>query len=102
MGWLFVCFDLPVGTNDERRMAARFRHDLIKDGYIMLQFSVYARSCPTMERYNTHVRRLRNVTPQKGEVRALFITDTQWTRMEIFRGTTKPPPEKIPEQLLLF
>jgi CRISPR-associated protein Cas2 len=43
--WLFVLFDLPVGTKDERRAASRFRNFLKDDGYMMLQFSVYARVC---------------------------------------------------------
>lgn len=102
MGWLFVCFDLPVETTEERRIASRFRKDLIKDGYIMIQFSVYARPCPTPDRKETHLRRLRFLVPDSGEVRCLYITDTQWKRMEIFRGKVRPPPERLPEQLLLF
>ena len=43
--WLFVFFDLPVGTKAERRVATRFRNFLKDDGYMMLQFSVYARVC---------------------------------------------------------
>ena len=35
--WMFVLFDLPVGTKDERRAAARFRNFLKDDGYMMLQ-----------------------------------------------------------------
>ncbi len=41
--WLFVFFDLPVGTKAERNTATRFRNFLKDDGYMMLQFSVYAR-----------------------------------------------------------
>lgn len=41
--WLFVFFDLPVKTKPERRTATRFRNFLLKDGYMMIQFSVYAR-----------------------------------------------------------
>ena len=41
--WLMVFFDLPVGTRTERRHATRFRNYLKRDGFLMLQFSVYAR-----------------------------------------------------------
>ena len=37
MGWLIVCFDLPVEEKEERRLAARFRKDLLDLGYFMLQ-----------------------------------------------------------------
>ncbi len=43
--WLFVFFDLPVTTKIERKTAARFRKDLMKDGFTMMQFSVYIRHC---------------------------------------------------------
>ena len=39
--WLYVMFDLPVETKSQRRVAARFRKDLLKDGFTMHQFSVY-------------------------------------------------------------
>ncbi len=38
--WLFVFFDLPVGTKTERRNATRFREFLKDNGFMMLQFSV--------------------------------------------------------------
>ena len=36
-------FDLPVLTDDEQKMASHFRKDLLDSGYLMIQFSVYAR-----------------------------------------------------------
>jgi CRISPR-associated protein Cas2 len=38
--WVFVFFDLPVGSKEERRTATRFRNFLKDDGYMMQQFSV--------------------------------------------------------------
>ena len=39
--WLFVFFDLPVTTKKERKDATQFRKSLEKDGFSMMQFSVY-------------------------------------------------------------
>ena len=50
MGWMLVLFDLPVTTKRERGQATRFRKKLLDDGYSMLQFSVYMRSCGSWER----------------------------------------------------
>ena len=47
---ILVFFDLPVKTKAERRRATRFRKDLIDDGYIMLQLSVYSRICKGVSR----------------------------------------------------
>jgi len=41
--WLFVFFDLPVVTAVERRQAILFRKNLDKDGFSMMQYSVYIR-----------------------------------------------------------
>ena len=43
MAWVIVFFDLPVDTPEARKTAGDFRKDLIRDGYFMVQFSVYAR-----------------------------------------------------------
>ena len=40
---VMVFFDLPVGTTAERREYARFRKGLIRDGFVMMQESVYCK-----------------------------------------------------------
>lgn len=102
MAWVMVFFDLPVGTPEERRDAANFRKDLIKDGYMMVQFSVYARPCGSADRVETQVRRLRAKIPARGEVRGLLITDAQWGRMIVVRSQQKEKPEDMPEQMMFF
>ncbi|KXK26411.1 MAG: CRISPR-associated endoribonuclease Cas2 [candidate division WS6 bacterium OLB20] len=42
---ILVLFDLPVSDKDARRAYSRFHKFLEKDGYDMLQFSVYCRLC---------------------------------------------------------
>ena len=42
---MLVFFDLPVTKKEERKAAARFRSFLLKEGYYMVQFSVYSRVC---------------------------------------------------------
>ncbi|MEK7675812.1 MAG: CRISPR-associated endonuclease Cas2 [Verrucomicrobiota bacterium] len=102
MAWVMVFFDLPVGTPEERRDAANFRKDLVKDGYFMVQFSVYARPCGTADRVETQVRRLKSKIPAKGEVRGLLISDAQWGRMIVMRSQQKVDSEKMPEQMMFF
>jgi CRISPR-associated protein Cas2 len=102
MAWLLVFFDLPVGSNEERNAANRFRKDLIEDGYLRVQFSVYARPCGSADKVETHVRRLKPKLPAQGEVRSLIISDAQWGRMAIYRNTEPADPESMPRQLLFF
>ena len=42
-------FDLPVETDEERRAYRTFRKNLIKEGFIMIQYSVYVRVCPNRD-----------------------------------------------------
>ena len=56
---MIVFFDLPVQTKTERRHATAFRNFLLKDGYHMLQFSVYARVCNGNDAVKKHESRLR-------------------------------------------
>ncbi len=39
-------FDLPMETTQEKRQYRLFRKELIANGFEMLQFSVYYRTCP--------------------------------------------------------
>ena len=71
-------FDLPVLTDTERKTASRFRKDLLDGGYLMIQFSIYARPCVSYEQMDTHIARVKAIVPEAGNVRMMFITDEQW------------------------
>ena len=100
--WLFVVFDLPVVTKKARRDYTRFRKSLLAQGFTMLQYSVYARFCPSEEAGIAYRYRVRLALPPEGEVRLLSVTDRQFGKMEVFMAKKRKPAEKPPEQLLLF
>lgn len=100
--WLIAMFDLPVETIENRRNYTRFRKVLLKDGFMMLQYSVYARYLPSEEAADAHRRTVRSCIPPLGQVRLLAITDHQFGRMEVFHGKKPREPEEPPEQILLF
>ncbi len=95
-------FDLPVETAENRRNYTRFRKALLKDGFMMLQYSVYARFIPSEEAAATHRRVVRAVIPPLGQVRIVALTDHQFGKMEVFYGRKPRPAEDPPMQLLLF
>jgi CRISPR-associated protein Cas2 len=99
--WVIVFFDLPVTTRPQRTAAARFRNDLLNDGYMMLQFSVYARMCRAQEAVDKHIRRVQAMCPKVGSIRSLQVTDKQFARMKILLGN-RAPDECIDGQQLLF
>lgn len=79
MGWLFVCFDLPVVEKEELKMANNFRKDLLKLGYSMLQNSIYIRSCVTYDRTEQYIKIIKDIAPCTGQVNIFYITDIQWS-----------------------
>lgn len=100
--WLMAMFDLPVDTKEHRREYTRFRSFLLKKGFVMLQFSVYARSLPSEESALAYRRQLRLALPPGGEVRLMAVTDHQYSKMEIFLARKPKETEQPPAQLGLF
>ncbi|HOX40461.1 MAG TPA: CRISPR-associated endonuclease Cas2 [Candidatus Brocadiia bacterium] len=100
--WLFTMFDLPVKTKQERKIYAQFRKELIKLGFSMLQFSVYARYFNCEERARGYRNQIKSLIPSDGQIRLLSVTDVQFGKMEIFNGGVKGDAEKPPQQLMLF
>jgi len=100
--WLLSMFDLPTGTPRARKAYTRFRKVLIKDGFTMMQFSVYVRHCASDENAQVHEKRVGANLPPDGEVRLLRITDKQYERMQVFWGRMRKPTEQPPRQLELF
>jgi CRISPR-associated protein Cas2 len=100
--WLMAMFDLPVETKTDRRNYARFRNALLKDGFMMLQFSVYARYLASEEAADAHRRIVRQAIPPLGQVRLIAVTDHQFGKMEVFYGRKPRKPEEPQAQMLLF
>lgn len=100
--WVFVFFDLPTETKKERKDYARFRKNLLKDGFTMLQYSIYTRHCASRENADVHIKRAKNFLPPKGEVIIFTLTDRQFGMMEFFRGPKEKERPKTPQQLELF
>lgn len=100
--WVFVFFDLPTETKKDRKFSARFRKDLIRDGFTMVQFSIYSRHCNSRENADVHIKRVKSFLPPHGEVIIFTITDKQFGMMEFFRGRKQTEPPDTPQQLELF
>lgn len=100
--WLYVMFDLPVGTKAERRNATRFRHFLLDEGFEMAQFSIYLRFAPSKTGAGVYVERIREHLPKKGKVHIVEITDRQYANARIFTGQKRKQRSENPSQLALF
>lgn len=83
---LIVFFDLPVKTKKERRIYQKFRKMLISRGYVMLQFSVYAKIFPNRDSVTNHITTLKKDLPKKGQIRLMMLTEKQYSKMQVVVG----------------
>lgn len=100
--WQIVFFDLPVKSKADKRRATNFRKSLLREGYTMLQFSVYAAHCESSEHGLARRNVIRGVLPPAGHVRMLSVTDHQFASMQNFVGRKTASIEPPPDQMMLF
>ena len=99
---ILVFFDLPVKTQKERKVYTEFRRELIKDGYYMIQYSVYGRICNGTDSVDKFVKHLESFTPQTGSVRILTVTEKQYASILIIAGKKKTEEKDIKSIQLSF
>ncbi|WP_139650640.1 CRISPR-associated endonuclease Cas2 [Raoultibacter phocaeensis] len=83
---LMVLFDLPMETDRQRKEYRLFRKRLIKEGYLMLQKSVYAKLVVNEGAASSAIVRLRKFRPPEGLVQVLKVTEKQFATMEFIAG----------------
>ncbi len=96
---LIVMFDLPVAKKADRKRYQQFRTFLIKDGYSMMQFSVYTRITNGSDGIDKHMNRLRCNLPPKGNVRVLTVTEKQYESIWFLVGKPSVQEKTVGAQL---
>lgn len=96
--WLFVFFDLPTISKTDRHHAAQFRKMLEKDGFTMMQFSVYVRHCASKESMTVHINRVRKSIPPSGCTSILSVTDKQYGDILNFWGKVERKKTSMPQR----
>lgn len=83
---VIVFFDLPTITTEDKREYRKVRKLLIKNGFIMLQESVYCKmlTSPSVETSIKHL--IHKNKPSRGLVQILTITEKQFAKMDYVVG----------------
>ena len=84
---LMVFFDLPTKTDLDKKAYTMFRRQLLKNGFSMIQFSVYSRLCCNPENADKYLNKISKFIPKQGHIRAMTITDKQYHNTKIMLGT---------------
>lgn len=99
---ILVMFDLPVGTTSERREYTKFRKYLVKNGYLMLQESIYCKLAQNSTVADALVDNLRKNRPESGLVQVLKITEKQYEKMEFIVGEFSSDVLDTDERLVII
>lgn len=99
---IIVMFDLPVVTASERKEYTRFRKYLIKNGYLMMQESIYCKLAQNTTAADALIQNIRKNKPQEGLVQVLKITEKQYAKMEYIIGTSKSEVYDGDERLVIL
>lgn len=83
---LILFYDLPTITALDRKVMADFRKDIIKEGFFMLQESVYTKLVLNNTVMESVKNRIKHFLPKKGSVMLLVITEKQFSSMDIMVG----------------
>lgn len=83
---VIVFFDLPTLTCEDRRNYRAFRKCLIKNGFLMLQESVYCKMITSPSVENSVNNLLKNNKPPSGLVQSLVVTENQFSKMKYIAG----------------
>lgn len=99
---VIVFFDLPVETDTDRRNYRKFRKFLIKDGFLMLQESVYAKLALNFTQIEQIISAVKKEKPEKGSVQILSVTEKQFSKMEHISGKIDTDIINSDERLLII
>lgn len=83
---VLVFFDLPTDKAKDRRNYSKFRKMLVKEGFIMMQESVYSKLALNNSIVKSIKEKIYKNKPPKGIVQLLVITEKQYSEIEYVVG----------------
>ena len=86
---LLVMFDLPTVTIEDRKNYRNFRKGLLKNGFYMLQESVYSRMVLNQSIERNVREAVKRITPPNGFVMLLSVTEKQFAKADFIVGNRK-------------
>lgn len=99
---VLVFFDLPTETLENKREYRKFHNHLIKNGFLMLQESVYCRMLLTPSAGQAVLDVIRKNKPSHGIVQVLTVTEKQFSNMEYIVGEHHSEILESDERLIIL
>lgn len=97
---LLLFFDLPVESSKNRRDYAAFHKFLIKNGFIMMQKSVYSKLVVNGVTGQAVRERVEKNLPPEGIVELLEVTENQFSKIEYLVGESQSSVEESMDRIV--
>ena len=97
---LLLFFDLPTETSKNRLDYTRFHNFLIKNGFIMMQKSVYSKLVINNVTSAAVKAKISKNLPPAGIIELLEVTENQFSRIEYLIGEKQSVIEESMERLI--
>ncbi len=99
---IVVFFDLPIETSSEQREYRRFRKFLLRNGFVMMQESVYSKIVLNGTAAAAIQEKVRKNKTSSGLIQMLVVTEKQFERMEVIVGETQKTILDSDERLVIL
>ena len=92
---MIIFYDLPTKTKQNFSDANKFRVNLEKLGFYMLQESIYIKHLLDWDWVSRIRIKVENILPPDGDIRILIITTKEYKNIEIVRGRKSNQESKV-------
>ncbi len=99
---VIVMFDLPVLTDLQRKNCRYFKKFLIKNGFYMLQKSIYCKLTQNSSSADFLIENMKKNKPPEGLIQVLKITEIQFSKMISIVGEYKSETLDSTERLVIL
>lgn len=86
---MILMFDLPNVEEYQKKEYLVFRRNLMKNGYTMMQFSIYIKAVNAQSKVDQEVAKIKKYIPTNGNIRILAVTEKQYQSMFLLLGNKK-------------
>lgn len=99
---IIIMFDLPVLTAKQRKEYTDFRKYLLKNGFMMMQESIYCKLMQNAVAGDTIIENIKKNKPSEGLVQVLRITEKQYSKIECIVGKNESEVIDSDERLVII
>ena len=99
---IIIFFDLPTLTSEDLREYRKFRQFLIKNGFSMMQESVYSKLVINNNSSVLVVKKINDNLPKNGLVQMLTVTEKQFANIKYLKGNAQGKIIDSQERLVIL